>query len=553
MRWILSAFLFVTTASAQDVPFYTHDFKQDQSAGGLNQNFRDLTNSGQSNTTRTRDSVGGATTVGDWCYDNPTFCVDATNHKVDVSAIVFPDGTQQLSAAVSSTTVFLSTITNVTFVNVRQFGAAGDDSNDDTSAIRTAIAYASSLNLYVSTAMRQTVWFPVGTYKVTSTIDVPSYVKIHMDGAIRNHLSDPYAPVIWFSSYTDIGTLNVDAFQGSGVRLGHNAVYNDIRAGKILVTNVGTNFSSTPQFGIELQGYVFQWDYAEVYGGNQGLYSIASSDLKSNALQVAGTVNGIGITSCEHFVMSNTDVDTFQQIGIQIDSSHDINITGEVWNQEQVNFAIYKPFAGVIIGSYTAAGATNLNTGIHLNLNVLNSGSTALTLMNIDHSRFDLNVYQGPLFTTYFSTIVAGVQYGVQVGTDMAVNMNLDGDVITPFVGTPRGTFEYTRNSSWTYVSGGKIITSNTGGIENKYGITTSSMTAKTVSIDTATLNGLTIFGGTQGRHACMTAAVMQNTAPEAHSAQALDIAFNCNDFDIYTSTGSGVGQWRSVRTGTGP
>ena len=55
-------------------------------------------------------------------------------------------------------------------VSVKDFGAKGDGTTDDTYAVNAALAAASS------------VYFPTGTYLVTSTIQVPANVSIYGNG-----------------------------------------------------------------------------------------------------------------------------------------------------------------------------------------------------------------------------------------------------------------------------------------------------------------------------------------------------------------------------------
>ena len=66
-------------------------------------------------------------------------------------------------------------------VSVRDFGAKGDGETDDTVAINNALR-----ELYtreVSPLIRRSLFFPAGTYKVTDTINVPSYAKLYGEGA----------------------------------------------------------------------------------------------------------------------------------------------------------------------------------------------------------------------------------------------------------------------------------------------------------------------------------------------------------------------------------
>ena len=55
-------------------------------------------------------------------------------------------------------------------VSVKDFGAVGDYSTDDTSAIDTAIALASSAN--------SPLYFPHGVYRYTGTLTLPAGIRI---------------------------------------------------------------------------------------------------------------------------------------------------------------------------------------------------------------------------------------------------------------------------------------------------------------------------------------------------------------------------------------
>jgi len=68
-------------------------------------------------------------------------------------------------------------------VNVRDFGAVGDGTTDDTAAIQRAITqiYSTSYNDSVA-KVRRTINIPAGTYLVTGTILIPPYVTLRGDG-----------------------------------------------------------------------------------------------------------------------------------------------------------------------------------------------------------------------------------------------------------------------------------------------------------------------------------------------------------------------------------
>ncbi len=67
------------------------------------------------------------------------------------------------------------------FASVKDFGATGDGATDDTAAINRALN-----QLYCqpqqSPAIRRTLFFPAGTYVVSSTINIPTYASLVGDG-----------------------------------------------------------------------------------------------------------------------------------------------------------------------------------------------------------------------------------------------------------------------------------------------------------------------------------------------------------------------------------
>lgn len=67
------------------------------------------------------------------------------------------------------------------FLDVKSYGATGNGSTDDTTAIQTALNYA-SLNNGV-------VYLPAGTYKITSTLNIPLGVSVRGAGGAWNALN----------------------------------------------------------------------------------------------------------------------------------------------------------------------------------------------------------------------------------------------------------------------------------------------------------------------------------------------------------------------------
>ena len=98
------------------------------------------------------------------------------------------------------------------FADVRDFGAVGDGTTDDTAAINRAL-----YQLYCvdnNTAVRRALYFPAGTYIVSSSIVIPSYAKLIGEGAdcsiIQSITADTYV--------AEYG----DSAQQTGVNIGNN-------------------------------------------------------------------------------------------------------------------------------------------------------------------------------------------------------------------------------------------------------------------------------------------------------------------------------------------
>jgi hypothetical protein len=104
------------------------------------------------------------------------------------------------------------------FASVRDFGATGDGSTDDTAAINRALyqLYCRETN----TQVRRTLYFPAGTYVVTETIIIPAYAKLVGEGAD--------CTIIQLAESVDISSLTAyvarfgDSLQQTGVNIGNN-------------------------------------------------------------------------------------------------------------------------------------------------------------------------------------------------------------------------------------------------------------------------------------------------------------------------------------------
>lgn len=111
------------------------------------------------------------------------------------------------------------------FATVKDFGAVGDGTTDDTAAINRALYELFCRE--VNPQIRRSLFFPAGVYRVTETILIPPYATLWGEGADGS--------VIRLDNSTDDSTLNAfvartcDSLQQYGL-------------------NIGTNGAITPQY-----------------------------------------------------------------------------------------------------------------------------------------------------------------------------------------------------------------------------------------------------------------------------------------------------------------
>ena len=120
------------------------------------------------------------------------------------------------------------------FADVRDFGAVGDGSADDTEALNRAL-----YQLYCvenNTQVRRSLYFPAGIYRITESLIIPSYAKLVGEGA--------NCSIVYLDTSSDISSLSAyvarygDSLQQTGVNIGNN--------------------SATPPCNIEISSMTFQ-------------------------------------------------------------------------------------------------------------------------------------------------------------------------------------------------------------------------------------------------------------------------------------------------------
>ena len=166
-------------------------------------------------------------------------------------------------------TVTDSTMTNLGWVSVTDSGAVGDGTTDDTTAIGDAITSAAAGN--------GIIYFPSGTYKITSDVTVTSPIHVIM---ARGAIVKP----AWCKVFTISGTLEAGAYQ----------IFDDNNG-------VGTDGTFTTDTGnwTKGAGWTIDAGVARHTAGNTGTLSYAAAAGVNGEFMlkytIGGTVNG-GLT-----------------------------------------------------------------------------------------------------------------------------------------------------------------------------------------------------------------------------------------------------------------
>lgn len=157
------------------------------------------------------------------------------------------------------------------WVSIKDFGAKGDGATDDTAAINRAISeiYTAALNR-TTPAVRRTIKFPAGTYKITSSILIPANCQLVGDGK-NNTIISGGDIVIMRSCDTNF------VIQG-GVGFGASA---DLPS-YISVKNLTLVSTSTTNPVVALYAATnIQFDGVKFNGGSYGLLVDGASDAVS--------------------------------------------------------------------------------------------------------------------------------------------------------------------------------------------------------------------------------------------------------------------------------
>jgi len=231
------------------------------------------------------------------------------------------------------------------FASVRDFGAVGDGSADDTAAINRALyqLYCRETN----TQIRRSLYFPAGTYRVTETIVIPTYAKLIGEGAD--------CTIIYLDESVDISTLTAyvarfgDSLQQTGANIGNN--------GAVLPRNIEISCMSF-QTG-PVTDVFFVEDAAQCYFDSVNFVGpLSVTDITSNL--ATDDIAGVRFASTSAYVTNTITFDKCAFIGL----TFGLNTDQQVQSITVSNGKFDTLYQGVVLGegAVTNGGATGWRT-----------------------------------------------------------------------------------------------------------------------------------------------------------------------------------------------
>jgi hypothetical protein len=199
-----------------------------------------------------------------------------------------------------ATTAFVNATVAALFVNIKDFGAVGNDSTDDTTAIQNAINSAVSTN--------KSLYIPAGTYKITASLTISDEIVMYGDGNQQSILklytssSSTFAIVCDLPDNSSVVGLDISnigitgnggAASGGGIywaTTATNSAFSQSSIHDVYIKNVTT--------GVSLNGVVYMCDFSRITVTGVASYGWKSVPIsgqiiynKFNNLEVTGVAS----------------------------------------------------------------------------------------------------------------------------------------------------------------------------------------------------------------------------------------------------------------------
>lgn len=453
-------------------------------------------------------SINGATSTNG-IFNNPTINSGTLSGDVSTSTAIASDSTTAISLASRFSQIF----------NVRDYGAKGDDSHDDS----IAIAAAENAALALPNGSRPTVYFPAGSYLLGSGAVLPVInrpVSIIGDGTHKSylHVSTAYGgdviafDEVWGNNLYANGMPPANDYTGPVVKdiaiLGNttapatqNAIMFYDRNTRGLVQNVFVNFLNGKCLGFGttkniIQAWTIETDIVNVQCFDVGPPSGAAVDVSSTSSSGSDATNEI------KFI--NLDVFRPPDVGFQVRNPNNFSATRLI---DCVNCRIEAAGGNSVeIGSSSDAGQVN---DIHfVNLQTIspgyniNAGKYGLKIDTAGQQIYDVfvsGITIGPCFSGIScNALYIGNVRNANIGVSLA---SVSGTTVTygPTVGVSVILHGANNENGWTYSIDSAAVSKVTVPIY-KYGNPTGTTGATNApSVGMAYHDGTSSFGNSMG------------------------------------------------------
>lgn len=280
-------------------------------------------------------------------------------------------------------------------VSVKDFGAVGNGTTDDTVAIQAAIN---------SVAISGAVYMPAGVYKITATILINKRIKLYGDGAIEQTGTGYTAATQILKEVNDVGikvtqgsvTIE-DIYLKGGTLNGNAGIYvlgSRFSATRVTVTNmadagftIGAVAQATPNTNVNLwrldrcvsnsnnYGFIFN-DQETVVDCNAGTATLISA---SN-----NTLDGIRVNFAVKNTFVGTHAETNGRYGVYllanaqnntfIGGDLEGNTTNDLYIDSTTGYNVIQNVG--ILGSYVDTDATTIHIGLASEVQIPTVGAT---------------------------------------------------------------------------------------------------------------------------------------------------------------------------------
>lgn len=326
-------------------------------------------------TLRTWDNIGGSVVASDLAQD----LANTTDNTKGDALIGFK---QSNSAGFLSGAVARTVNTKLQeIISVKDFGAVGDASTDDTAAIQAAL---NALNVNGGGSL----YVPFGTYMITSTLQVYSNTRIFGDGPgsiiKSNNMSitagawpfgnqtilvmDSASNVIIENICLDITGIT-NFLTATRTILAHNTSYLWVQNCKLLTSGAATACTACNNYYITNNDiYVSSTDGVTHHDGvidswwGSHTFTIDGNTITNNivdlryAIIVTGQDNSLAAAACHHFTIVNNKVYDVDAIGIWVNGRNGQNYCGIIANNQ---IQTVKDFYGISVYDTTDCVVSN--------------------------------------------------------------------------------------------------------------------------------------------------------------------------------------------------